>query len=56
MDLTKQTARLAGLFYLLLAVTSVIGLLGTPLVRRRCHGHSPHDCGFRASFSCRYCE
>src|SRR6185312_6806812 len=33
MDSTKQTARLAGLFYLLLAITSVIGLLGTPLVR-----------------------
>jgi hypothetical protein len=30
MDSTKQTARLAGLVYLLLAITSVIGLLGTP--------------------------
>ncbi len=33
MDSTKQTARLAGLFYLLLGITSVFGLLGVPLVR-----------------------
>ncbi len=33
MDSTKQTARLAGLFYLLLGVTSLFGLVGAPLVR-----------------------
>jgi len=32
MDSTKQTARLAGLFYLLLAITSTFGLLDAPLV------------------------